>query len=46
MLKIKNLTKSYGDLLALDHFSLTLEKGEVLGLLGPMTSPFSRVREK
>ncbi len=35
MLEIKNLTKSYGDLLALDHFSLTLEKGEVLGLLGP-----------
>jgi len=35
MLEIKNLTKSYGDALALDHFSLTLEKGEVLGLLGP-----------
>ncbi len=35
MLEIKNLTKSYGDILALDHFSLDLEKGEVLGLLGP-----------
>ncbi|HMA53030.1 MAG TPA: ABC transporter ATP-binding protein [Acidobacteriota bacterium] len=35
MLEIKNLTKSYGDVLALDHFSLNLEKGEVLGLLGP-----------
>jgi ABC-2 type transport system ATP-binding protein len=35
MLEIKNLTKSYGDVLALDRFSLTLEKGEVLGLLGP-----------
>lgn len=35
MLEIKNLTKSYGDVLALDRFSLELEKGEVLGLLGP-----------
>ncbi len=35
MLEIKNLTKSYGDVLALDHFSLELKKGEVLGLLGP-----------
>jgi len=35
MLEIKNLTKSYGDVLALDHFSLDLKKGEVLGLLGP-----------
>jgi ABC-2 type transport system ATP-binding protein len=35
MLEIKNLTKSYGDILALDRFSLKLEKGEVLGLLGP-----------
>ena len=35
MLEIKNLTKSYGDVLALDHFSLKLVKGDVLGLLGP-----------
>ncbi len=35
MLEIKNLTKSYGEVLALDHFSLDLKKGEVLGLLGP-----------
>jgi ABC-2 type transport system ATP-binding protein len=35
MLEIKNLTKSYGDVLALDRFSLDLAKGEVLGLLGP-----------
>jgi ABC-2 type transport system ATP-binding protein len=35
MLEIKNLTKSYGDILALDRFSLDLGKGEVLGLLGP-----------
>jgi len=35
MLEIRNLTKSYGDILALDRFSLDLKKGEVLGLLGP-----------
>ncbi len=35
MLKINNLTKSFGDVPALDHFSLELKKGEVLGLLGP-----------
>jgi len=35
MLEIKNLTKSYGDVLALDGFSLEVGKGEVLGLLGP-----------
>lgn len=35
MLQIRNLTKSFGDVLALDHFSLDLVKGEVLGLLGP-----------
>ncbi|MGB7295297.1 MAG: ATP-binding cassette domain-containing protein [Candidatus Aminicenantales bacterium] len=35
MLEIKNLTKVYGDVLALDRFSLDLKKGEVLGLLGP-----------
>lgn len=35
MLEIKNLTKSYGDVLALDRFSLDVKRGEVLGLLGP-----------
>ena len=35
LLEIKNLTKSFGDILALDRFSLVLEKGDVLGLLGP-----------
>jgi ABC-2 type transport system ATP-binding protein len=35
MLEIRNLTKSYGDVLALDRFSLDLGNGEVLGLLGP-----------
>ncbi len=35
MLTIRNLTKSYGSLLALDDVSLTLEPGEFFGLLGP-----------
>ncbi|HSG28324.1 MAG TPA: ATP-binding cassette domain-containing protein [Candidatus Krumholzibacterium sp.] len=35
MIEITDLTKFYGDLCALDHVSLTIEKGKVLGLLGP-----------
>ena len=35
ILEIKNLSKSYGEITALANFSLSLEKGEVLGLLGP-----------
>jgi ABC-2 type transport system ATP-binding protein len=35
ILEIKNLSKSYGEVTALDNFSLSLDKGEVLGLLGP-----------
>ncbi len=35
MIEIKDLTKYYGDLCALDHVSLTIEKGKILGLLGP-----------
>ncbi|MFQ6792452.1 MAG: ATP-binding cassette domain-containing protein [Thomasclavelia sp.] len=35
IIEIKNLTKSYGDLIALDNFSLDVYQGEILGLLGP-----------
>lgn len=35
IIKIKNLTKQYGKLKALDHLSLEVEEGEILGLLGP-----------
>ncbi len=35
VVEIKNLVKRYGDQLAVDHFSLQLEEGEILGLLGP-----------
>jgi ABC-2 type transport system ATP-binding protein len=35
MIEISGLTRYYGDLCALDHISLTIEKGKILGLLGP-----------
>lgn len=34
-LTIRNLSKSYGSLLALDGLSLTVDAGQVFGLLGP-----------
>lgn len=33
--EIQNLVKRYKELVALDHFSLTIEEGEIFGLLGP-----------
>jgi len=35
VLEINHLSKSYGKLKALDDFSLTINKGEVFGILGP-----------
>lgn len=35
VVKIENLVKRYNDLIAVDHFNLNLEQGEILGLLGP-----------
>lgn len=35
VVKIENLVKRYGDLVALDHFNLAIEEGEIFGLLGP-----------
>lgn len=35
MVEIKNLTKKYGDNLAVDNISFTVSKGEILGFLGP-----------
>jgi ABC-2 type transport system ATP-binding protein len=34
-IKITNLTKKYGDLVAVDNLNLTIKKGEIFGLLGP-----------
>lgn len=35
VIRVKNLVKRYGDLVALDHLSLEVNEGEILGLLGP-----------
>ena len=35
VIEVNNLKKSYGTLVALDHLSLSIEQGEVFGLLGP-----------
>jgi len=35
IVKAENLVKRYKELIALDHFSMEVEEGEVLGLLGP-----------
>ncbi|HEY8499478.1 MAG TPA: ABC transporter ATP-binding protein [Clostridia bacterium] len=35
VVKVKNLVKRYGDLVALDHLSLSVNEGEIFGLLGP-----------
>lgn len=35
LLECKDLTKSYGSKLAIDHISLNIEAGHIIGLLGP-----------
>jgi ABC-2 type transport system ATP-binding protein len=35
MIKVKNLTKDYGQFRALDGISFSVKKGEILGFLGP-----------
>jgi ABC-2 type transport system ATP-binding protein len=35
IIKVNNLVKRYKELIALDHFNLEVEEGEILGLLGP-----------
>ena len=40
VVKIENLVKRYKELLALDHLNLTIQKGEIFGLLGrPADAP-------
>ncbi len=34
-IETENLTKKYGDFVAVDHVSFKVEKGEIFGLLGP-----------
>ena len=35
VVKVNQLVKRYGDLLALDHLNLEVQDGEIFGLLGP-----------
>jgi ABC-2 type transport system ATP-binding protein len=35
VIKVENLVKRYGDLIALDHFNLEVKEREIFGLLGP-----------
>lgn len=35
MIEVKNLVKDYGDHLAVDHLSFTIEDGQIYGFLGP-----------
>ncbi|TCT16048.1 ABC-2 type transport system ATP-binding protein [Natranaerovirga pectinivora] len=35
IVKIENLVKRYGDLIALDHLNIEIKEGEIFGLLGP-----------
>ena len=35
MIETKNLTKQYGDVLALDHLNLRIGAGEMFGIIGP-----------
>jgi ABC-2 type transport system ATP-binding protein len=35
ILEVKDLVKKYGDLIAVNHVSFTVEKGEIFGILGP-----------
>jgi len=35
VVEVKNLVKRYKELIALDHFNMEVEEGEILGLLGP-----------
>lgn len=35
IIRIENLVKRYGELVALDHLNLEIQEGEIFGLLGP-----------
>jgi len=37
MIEVKDLTKWYGQTLAVDHVSFTIRKGQIVGFLGPKT---------
>ena len=45
MLKIKNLTKVYGDKKAVDNLSLHIRPGEIYGFIGHKRQPLNPVVE-
>ena len=49
VVKIENLVKRYKELVALDHFNLEIEEGEIFGLLGPngsgKTTTIKKIRD-
>lgn len=38
LIEIKNVTKKYGDFIAVDNISFDVKDGEIVGLLGPNRS--------
>ena len=42
-IEVTNLVKRYKELVALDHFNLTVKTGEIFGLLGPNGSGKSTI---
>ena len=45
VIEIKNLTKLYGNGRGIKNLNLTVEQGDILGLLGPNGSGKTTVRE-
>ncbi len=35
IIQVENLTKKYGDLVAVDNISMSVERGELIGIIGP-----------
>ena len=35
MISVKNVTKKYGNFIAVDSINFQIEEGEIIGLLGP-----------
>lgn len=38
MIEVKNVTKKYGKVVAVDNINFTINDGEIIGLLGPKWS--------